>query len=1050
MAVSGLRVRVTGTARRDISIWLNQLVKGYRGSGGVSVDNAHLLGLFQRVCKLLHFKIRPVFVFDGEAPALKYQTLVTRKRRREDGDGAIRAATKKMLQTYVEQKLLGETSPKFPKIKPSRRDQAEVDLFQLPEMPHTLSSSGDESSMSESAVNITRDADLTTIKIDSEEFKSLPQELQHEFLVALKNQAIKGAVDVDELPADRNDFSTYQVEQLLKKNKLQARIKEMQQKMSDGMLRMASDASVKVLLKVSPHRRNAEARNQAEKDGDDESPSKKAKLERRLIEEDDGIDALQEDTREKRVENFLISQWLEGAQRGEESNETLKKAVELVRDEVEVMSDSGASSDEAEQPPSICEVRKRLLSTGGKVSAEEAMRQHEPTNGPVSKEASRDSVLSDGLSMEVGHGSIISASTSRVMQPDEQFDEGSHNRPASDSDGEKIDGTLAEPLVEDSTEQTCNTDMLNADLEVSETANSVFRMEEAAERSKSQEDDANTAQSSQSCKLTEVMGSPVIKEVSFLGGTQSSLNSNDDIVLPQNLSRYASKDPSRCNSNSLSSIPGTLGGTAGSGALADNPTDFHQALEIIREQERRQSEYAADSTSTQDGRDFKKGGSLYLASDELQDCPVPEGVADRATNGATGVVAKMSDTRFEEANPEKNNNIEEKTIPDRKADDDLKTEPSSQATEIVEAEMNSTTATIVETTNQKTAINGKYSVLNGKADEYEMQSVRNDEQRPAEEEVSDYLSNLTSEFIASQKQQLELQSQALQNEINRIQRQTAEVTASMADDCAELLGLFGVPFVRAPREAEAQCAALEHTGLVEGVVTDDSDIFLFGGQTVYKNLFSQNAHCEVFTAKTIETRLKLGREDLIGFAMLTGSDYTNGIENVGPVTACEILAEFRGEQSKDVLKALRDFKDWWTLAQKGAILPKNSVRTRFIKLRLDDRFPSEMVFSAYDKPIVDSFKEKFSWSRPDLDLLRTFASRKFNWPQDKTDGYLLPIMKKYEDRSAQSRIDSFLLPSIQKRENLFPSKRLKAAVGKIRAAPQKEANLSESSSDESD
>lgn len=52
-------------------------------------------------------------------------------------------------------------------------------------------------------------------------------------------------------------------------------------------------------------------------------------------------------------------------------------------------------------------------------------------------------------------------------------------------------------------------------------------------------------------------------------------------------------------------------------------------------------------------------------------------------------------------------------------------------------------------------------------------------------------------------------------------------------------------------EAEAQCAFLDAISLTEGSITDDSDIWLFGGKKVYKNFFNQKKHVLQFTSSNI-------------------------------------------------------------------------------------------------------------------------------------------------------------------------------------------------------
>ena len=86
--------------------------------------------------------------------------------------------------------------------------------------------------------------------------------------------------------------------------------------------------------------------------------------------------------------------------------------------------------------------------------------------------------------------------------------------------------------------------------------------------------------------------------------------------------------------------------------------------------------------------------------------------------------------------------------------------------------------------------------------------------------------------------------------------------------CQELLQLFGLPWLVAPTEAEAQCAFLDSVGLTQGTITDDSDIWLFGGNKVYRNFFNQEKSVLGYNLPEIARHFGLTREKLVMLAML--------------------------------------------------------------------------------------------------------------------------------------------------------------------------------------
>jgi 5'-3' exonuclease len=356
-----------------------------------------------------------------------------------------------------------------------------------------------------------------------------------------------------------------------------------------------------------------------------------------------------------------------------------------------------------------------------------------------------------------------------------------------------------------------------------------------------------------------------------------------------------------------------------------------------------------------------------------------------------------------------------------------------------------------------------------------------------EAELSALDAEAAAEAEAAQAAEFARERAALQAERASAARGADTVTPEMYGEVQRMLTSFGIPFIIAPAEAEAQCAWLDANGLVDGVVTDDSDVFLFGARTVYRNLFDAKKYVEVYTADRVQRRLGLDRDRLALLALLLGSDYTPGVQGVGPVNAAEIISAF------PTMDALRRFKAWIDapesdrVADEAAKLAggrrgarakvaspdkpaaaeaaeggdaavaspaaaagaataasldvgadgteaeekyKRAQRGRRKAWSLSESFPSQLVVDAYMRPSVDTSRARFEWGRPNAAELRHLCRDTLGLLQPDLEKVLDRIVTEHDIAETQRTMNSFFMP--QQAEQPFAkmrSKRMAKAIG---------------------
>ncbi|EME78022.1 uncharacterized protein MYCFIDRAFT_116032, partial [Pseudocercospora fijiensis CIRAD86] len=128
-------------------------------------------------------------------------------------------------------------------------------------------------------------------------------------------------------------------------------------------------------------------------------------------------------------------------------------------------------------------------------------------------------------------------------------------------------------------------------------------------------------------------------------------------------------------------------------------------------------------------------------------------------------------------------------------------------------------------------------------------------------------------------------------------QKAVDVTPAMARELIEELKKLDVQYVVAPYEADSQMAYLEKKGIIDGVISEDSDLLVFGVQCLLTKL-DQYGECVMISRADFTSCREIS---LVGWtdrefrmmAMLSGCDYLPGIDKMGLKTAYRLVRKHK-------------------------------------------------------------------------------------------------------------------------------------------------------------
>lgn len=165
---------------------------------------------------------------------------------------------------------------------------------------------------------------------------------------------------------------------------------------------------------------------------------------------------------------------------------------------------------------------------------------------------------------------------------------------------------------------------------------------------------------------------------------------------------------------------------------------------------------------------------------------------------------------------------------------------------------------------------------------------------PSKAHTEDSRATRRAEFLSSG---MRFHAQGQKSKATEYFQKCIDITPEMAHRFILALRRENISYVVAPYEADAQLAYLEKMGIIQAIVTEDSDLLVFGCRTLLLKM-DQFGECveikrERFANVTGSITLHgWTDDDFRNMAILSGCDYLASVAGVGLIIAHRLLRRF--------------------------------------------------------------------------------------------------------------------------------------------------------------